>query len=119
MAITYASTHVWTGCTHHKMAERNSSEADKLDTQIREAIFSLPHPQDNQPELTSLTLPGGDAVVLALYAVKAGEPASDKSALQAVNQQMTNLSGQIEYNAFLAYLQSKADIKRNLKPSEE
>ncbi|NNF96295.1 MAG: hypothetical protein HKM94_05140, partial [Halobacteria archaeon] len=97
--------------------KRNSSEGDKLDNQIREAIFSLPHPQDNQPELTSLTLPGGDAVVLALYAVQDGEPASDKAGLQAVKQQQANLSGQIEYNAFLAYLQSKADITRNLKPS--
>ncbi|MDH3948858.1 MAG: peptidylprolyl isomerase, partial [Gammaproteobacteria bacterium] len=82
-------------------------------------IFSLPHPQDNRPELTSLTLAGGDAVVLALYAVQDGEITSDKAGLQTVKQQLANISGQIEYNAFLAYLQSKADITRNLQPSEE
>ncbi len=99
--------------------KRTPSEGDKLDNQIRETVFSLPHPQDNQVEFTSLTLPGGDAVVLALYAVKDGELAADKAGLQAVKQQRANLSGQVEYNAFLANLESKADIKRNLKPSEE
>jgi peptidyl-prolyl cis-trans isomerase D len=99
--------------------KRSPPEGDKLDNQIREAIFSLPHPQDNRPELTSLTLAGGDAVVLALYAVQDGEITSDKAGLQTVKQQLANMSGQIEYNAFLAYLQSKADITRNLQPSEE
>ncbi len=99
--------------------KRTPSAEDKLDNQIREAVFSLPHPQDNQAEFTSLTLPGGDAVVLALYAVIDGEPATDKAGQQVVLQQLANLSGQIEYNAYLAYLQSKADIKRNLQPSEE
>lgn len=99
--------------------KRYSSDTDKLDNQIREAIFSLPKPQDNRPELTSLTLVGGDAIVLALYAVQDGDPASDKAGLQAIKQQQANLSGQIEYNAFLAYLQSKADITRNLQQTEE
>lgn len=99
--------------------KRNPSEGDKLDSQIREAVFSLPHPQDSRPELTSLALASGDSVVLALYAVQDGEPASDQAGLQALKQQLANLSGQIEYNAFLAYLQSKADITRNLQPTEE
>jgi peptidyl-prolyl cis-trans isomerase D len=99
--------------------KRQPAETDKLNEQIREAAFSLPRPKDNQPELTSLLLPGGDAVVLALYTVQDGAPASDKAALQAVEQQLANMSGQIEYSAFLAYLQSQADITRNLKPSEE
>ena len=99
--------------------KRNPSEGDKLDSQIREAVFSLPHPQDSRPELTTLALASGDSVVLALYAVQDGEPASDQAGLQALKQQLANLSGQIEYNAFLAYLQSKADITRNLQPTEE
>ena len=99
--------------------KRNPSEGDKLDNQIREAVFSLPHPQANEPELTSLTLAGGDAIVLALYAVQDGKPAAGQAELQAVKQQMENLSGQIDYNAFLAYLESKADITRNLQPTEE
>ena len=99
--------------------KRQPSEADKLNQQIREAAFGLSRPTDNQPELTSLMLPGGDAVVLAVYAVQDGEPASDTTALQAVNQQLANMSGQIEYSAFLAHLQSQADITRNLKPTEE
>jgi peptidyl-prolyl cis-trans isomerase D len=99
--------------------KRQSSETDKLNEQIRETAFSLPRPKGNQPELTSLVLPGGDAVVLALYTVQDGEPISDSAALQAVEQQLANMSGQIEYSAFLAYLQSQADITRNLKPSEE
>ena len=69
--------------------------------------------------MTSLTLAGGDAIVLALYAVQDGEPAAGQAELQAVKQQMENLSGQIDYNAFLAYLESKADITRNLQPTEE
>lgn len=99
--------------------KRQASETDKLNDQIREAAFSLPRPRDNQPELTSLVLPGGDAVVVALYSVQDGEPATDAQALQAIGQQLANISGQIEYSAFLTYLQSKADITRNLKPSEE
>jgi hypothetical protein len=51
--------------------------------------------------------------------VQDGEPATDAQALQAIGQQLANISGQIEYSAFLAYLQSQADITRNLKPSEE
>jgi hypothetical protein len=90
-----------------------------LNEQIREAAFSLPRPKGNQPELTSLILPGGDAVVVALYTIQDGEPVTDTEALQAVEQQLANMSGQIEYSAFLAYLKSKADITRNLKPSEE
>jgi peptidyl-prolyl cis-trans isomerase D len=99
--------------------KRQASETDKLNDQIREAAFSLPRPKDNQPELTNLILPGGDAVVVALYSVQDGEPATDAQALQAIGQQLANISGQIEYSAFLAYLQSQADITRNLKPSEE
>ena len=99
--------------------KRQASETDKLNDQIREAAFSLPRPKDNQPELTNLILPGGDAVVVALYTVQDGEPATDAQALQAIGQQLANISGQIEYSAFLAYLQSQADITRNLKPSEE
>jgi peptidyl-prolyl cis-trans isomerase D len=99
--------------------KRQASETDKLNEQIREAAFSLPRPKGNQPELTSLILPGGDAVVVALYTIQDGEPVTDTEALQAVEQQLANMSGQIEYSAFLAYLKSKADITRNLKPSEE
>ena len=99
--------------------KRQASETDKLNDQIREAAFSLPRPKDNQPELTNLILPGGDAVVVALYSVQDGEPSTDGQALQAIGQQLANISGQIEYSAFLAYLQSQADITRNLKPSEE
>ena len=99
--------------------KRQPSETDKSNEQIREVAFSLPRPKDNQPELTSLILPGGDAVVVALYSVQDGEPVTDRVALQAVEKQLANMSGQIEYSAFLAYLQSKADITRNLKPSEE
>jgi hypothetical protein len=99
--------------------KRQASETDKLNDQIREAAFSLPRPKDNQPELTNLILPGGDAVVVALYSVQDGEPATDAQELQAIEQQLANISGQIEYSAFLAYLQSQADITRNLKPSEE
>ena len=99
--------------------KRQASETDKLNDQIREAAFSLPRPKDNQPELTNLILPGGDAVVVALYSVQDGEPTTDGQALQAIGQQLANISGQIEYSAFLAYLQSQADITRNLKPSEE
>lgn len=101
------------------LIKRQPSEDDKLNQQIREAAFGLPHPTGNQPELTTLILPGGDAVVLALYAVQDGKPATDTTALQAVNQKLANMSGQIEYSAFLAYLQSQADITRNLKPTEE
>jgi len=99
--------------------KRQASETDKLNEQIREAVFGLPRPTNNQPELTSLVLPGGDAVVVALYAVRDGEPAANKEALQAIGQQLANMAGQLEYSAFLTYLQSKADITRNLKPSEE
>jgi len=101
------------------LIKRQPTETDKLNEQIREAVFSLPRPKDNQPELTSLVLPGGDAVVVALYRVQDGEPATDTKTLQATGQQLANVAGQIEYSAFLAYLQSKADITRNLKPSEE
>ena len=64
-------------------------------------------------------LSGGDSVVLALYAVQEDEPVKDTKALQAVKQQLANMSGQIEYSAFLAYLTSQADITRNLNPTKE
>ena len=99
--------------------KRQSTETDKINEQIREAAFALPHPKHDQPELTSLMLSGGDSVVLALYAVQEDEPVTDTKALQAVKQQLTNMSGQIEYSAFLAYLTSQADITRNLNPTEE
>jgi peptidyl-prolyl cis-trans isomerase D len=99
--------------------KRQPTETDKLNEQIREAVFSLPRPKDNQPELTSLVLPGGDAVVVALYSVQDGEPATNTEVLQATGQQLASMAGQMEYSAYLAYLQSKADITRNLKPSEE
>lgn len=99
--------------------KRYSSKTDKLDEHIREATFSLPRPQDNKPELTSLTMAGGDAVVLALYTVQDGEPPADKAGLQHIQQQLANMAGQIEYNAYLAYLQSTADITRSLQQSEE
>ncbi len=101
------------------LIKRQPSETDKLNEQIREAAFGLPRPKDNQPELTSLMLPGGDAVVLALYSVQDGESDTDTAALQGVKQQLANLSGQLEFSALLAYLQSQADITRSLKPTEE
>jgi peptidyl-prolyl cis-trans isomerase D len=99
--------------------KRQSTETDKINEQIREAAFALPHPKHDQPELTSLMLSGGDSVVLALYAVQEDEPVKDTKALQAVKQQLANMSGQIEYSAFLAYLTSQADITRNLNPTKE
>jgi peptidyl-prolyl cis-trans isomerase D len=99
--------------------KRQSSETDKINEQIREAAFALPHPKNDQPKLTSLMLSGGDSVVLALYAVQDGGPVTDTKALQADKQQLANMSGQIEYSAFLAYLTSQADITRNLNPTEE
>ena len=101
------------------LIKRQASETDKLNEQIREAAFELPRPTDNQPQLTSLILSGGDAVVLALYAVQDGEPLTDTAALQAIKQQLANMSGQIEYGAFLGYLQGQADISRNLKQTAE
>ncbi len=99
--------------------KRQPAETDKLNEEIRDAIFSLPRPRDHQPELTTLVLPGGDAVVVALYSVQDGEPAKNTEALQAIEKQLAGMAGQMEYGAYLAYLQSKADITRNLKPSEE
>ena len=101
------------------LIKRQATEIDKLNEQIREAAFELPRPAANQPQLTSLMLSGGDAVVLALYAVQDGEPLIDPAQLQAIKQQLANMSGQMEYSAFLAYLQSQADITRNLKQAEE
>ena len=99
--------------------KRQPAEADKLSEEIRDAVFNLPRPQGNSPELTSLVLPGGDAVVVALYSVQDGVPGKNTEALLATEKQLANMAGQMEYTAYLAYLQSKADITRNLKPSEE
>ncbi len=98
---------------------RQAAAGDKFDNRIREAAFELPRPEDDKPQFTRLALPQGDVIVLALYRVKDGSPATDTEALKALRKQLANQQGQAEYAAFIDYLMSQAEITRNLQAPQE
>ena len=98
---------------------RQPGDGDKLDNRLRNAAFRIPSPAPDQPAYTTVVMPGGDIAVLALYAVEPGKVAMTPDVLASVRQKQSASEGQATYAAFITYLESAADITRNLKPAEQ
>ncbi|HID50176.1 MAG TPA: hypothetical protein EYP40_11305, partial [Chromatiales bacterium] len=94
-------------------------DTDKLDNRLRAAVFRMPPPAPGKVVFRSVALPGGDLAILALYEVEPGKVELTPEVMASVWRKLGTAEGQAMYNAFLAYLESMADISRNLKPVEE
>lgn len=98
---------------------RKPADDDKLDNRLRTAAFRTPPPAPGEAVFSSVVMPGGDIAILALYEVEPGKGELTPEVMASVWQKLATAEGQATYNAFLAYLESTADISRNLKPAEE
>jgi peptidyl-prolyl cis-trans isomerase D len=96
---------------------RNHAE---LDAAVLEALFRLPRPDDGRPRYSSVTLPNGDAVVVALTAVEDAvwPPESEQERRLNVARLREAMAG-AEFSAYLADLQRRVKVKFIAQPDSE
>ncbi|WP_199455944.1 MULTISPECIES: SurA N-terminal domain-containing protein [unclassified Marinobacter] len=83
-----------------------------LDPFIAQAVFSLPHPEGEQP-VVGKALGGSEAAVIVLSAVNPGEVQDDNPEYRQLQQFLAQLEGQREYQAYQQYLRNTAEVERN------
>lgn len=83
-----------------------------IDRQILQTAFTMPKPKNDMPLFRAISLPSGDAVVVAVYGVQEGELSDlDKNSLQALREAASRTQAQDDYSDMLAQLKDQADIK--------
>ncbi len=89
-------------------------EGKDVEPALRRALFDIPRPLDDKPVFVSTMLDAQRYAVLGLYRVVDGEadPASAEASTR--RQQMQQVLGSAEFAAWLDWLESQADITRNL-----
>jgi len=98
---------------------RKPGKGDKLDNMLRDKVFRLAHPAEGKPVFTTADRSNGDVAVIALYEVKQGEKTTEKASEAAERQRMNSLYGQVEYAAFIDFLEKKTSISRKLTSAED
>jgi len=83
-----------------RKAEKNS----KLPVQVREFAFTMAKPVDLKTTWDKVVLPSGDQSIIALYKVVSPEDALSDDA------RITQIMGNADYESFVQYLKSQADI---------
>jgi hypothetical protein len=72
----------------------------------------MPAPDGASPGFSKISLANGDAAVLRLEAVAAGDIAAlSETEHKQLRQQIQQLRGRLDYNAMLAALKEGADIR--------
>jgi peptidyl-prolyl cis-trans isomerase D len=98
---------------------RKPGVGDKLDNRLRTAAFRSQSPGSHQPVFTNVVMPGGNIAILAVDAVEPGKAEMTPDNITHVRNTLSTAAGQAIYQAFITYLESTADISRNLKPEEQ
>lgn len=88
--------------------ERSSHQVDPA---LLQAIFKAPKPQNNQPSYQVLALPQGDAVVLTVKAVKAGDLKDPQQKAQ-LEKALADVYGNSELTGRLKALLAKTEVKK-------
>jgi peptidyl-prolyl cis-trans isomerase D len=79
---------------------------------VVQKAFSLEHPQNGDPVIGQVVA-DGEAAVIVLEAVHAGEVDRDGREYEQLSQFLAQLEGQREYRAYQQYLRNNAEIDRN------
>jgi len=87
-----------------RKAEKKSNSSESLSAQLRQHIFAMPKPMAEKTSWDKLTLPTGGQAVIALFKVAKGVEGT------ADNKRITQGMGDADYNSFVQYLKSQADI---------
>lgn len=83
---------------------RKAEKKSKLSEQLRQHAFAMPKPSAEKTNWSKVDLQAGNQAVVALLKV---EEVSDA---QADSDRITQLMGNADYNSFVQYLRSQADI---------
>lgn len=86
--------------------------AEEVPDGVREHLFQLAPPGEGAVELSGAALPGGDFAVVVLEDVRLEEGTGDESLRQRAREELRNAYGGAEFRAYLAWLESQADIQR-------
>lgn len=80
---------------------------------VLQQVFAIPTPKDPQkPSLQVLNLPDGDVVVVALYGIKPGDPASiSPDERKAFTEQIAKGYGQVDFTLYITGLRDEAHIR--------
>ncbi len=79
---------------------------------VREHLFRLAAPSEGAVEVSGASLPGGDFAVVVLEEVRLEDGAADETMRQRAREELLNAYGGAEFRAYLAWLESQADIQR-------
>ena len=83
---------------------RKAEKESKLSEQLRQHAFAMPKPTTDKTNWSKVNLQAGNQAVVALFKVE--EVADAK----ADSDRITQLMGNADYNSFVQYLKSQADI---------
>ena len=92
-------------------------KAVELSAEIRQKLFTMPHPKDEQAVADTMTLQNGDTAVLLLYKIK--DAVIDKTVTSQYKQQLQSAMGSADYNFFIQDLREKADISIQIENTED
>ncbi len=84
--------------------KRKAELQSKLSTSIRQHVFAMPKPAAEKTSWDKITLPTGSQAVIALFKVEE----TDKG--EADSERVVQIMGNTDYNSFVQYLKSQADI---------
>ncbi len=84
----------------------------QLPVQLRDAAFAAPQP-DGKPVYQALSLDGGNAALLALQAVHAGQAGSNPRADEQLVARFALRQREAELEAYVNELQRRAKVRRN------
>ncbi|MFD2632481.1 SurA N-terminal domain-containing protein [Idiomarina piscisalsi] len=82
---------------------------DYSSTLVQE-LFSLAPKANGEPTYEAVTLPNGDAAIVALTSVTAGNP--DEAQMDGLKEQLQNRKAQVMLQSFIDTLKADADIRR-------
>lgn len=84
--------------------KRKAELKSKLSTSIRQHVFAMPKPTAAKTSWDKITLPTGSQAVIALFKVEE----TDKG--EADSERVVQIMGNTDYDSFVQYLKSQADI---------
>ncbi len=83
---------------------RKADKDSKLSVTVREHAFAMPKPAADKVSWSKLNLQAGNQAVVAVYKVE------EVSVAKTDSDKITQVLGNADYNAFVQYLKSQADI---------
>jgi peptidyl-prolyl cis-trans isomerase D len=81
--------------------------------QVRDAAFDAPQPQAGKPIYQALALDNGGAAVVAVSAVKPGQPGANTKNDEQLIEQYMRRDSDAQFTSYLDELQRRSSIKRN------